>query len=568
MAVDRTAEKTLLRWEDLKVEQRLWLPVWQELSDYIQPRKGNISFKRTSGQQQTQRMFDSTAPHALELLAASMQGALTSAAFRWFSLAIRNLDLDEHQDAAVLLEECSEDMFQAINESPFASESHELYLDAPCFGIAGMMVEERPASRMVPPGSLLFTTMPPGSFVIDENKEGHVDTLFREFNLSARAAANFFGEDKIGQQVKSALARNSADRFQFIQAIYPREDAALKLGRRLPASNKAYASIYVDVSGRSVMDISGYDECPALVPRWTKTSGEIYGRGPGFIALPDIKTLNKAVELKLKAWGKIVDPPLMVRSEAVVGPIQLKSAGLTYVRDMDAVKPLTELGGDLKQADLEEEKIRGAIRRMFYSDQLQLQEGPQMTAYEVQVRYELMQRILGPTLGRLQVEYLNPLIHRVFWIRLRSSAPDSPYRQLYAWCKQNGVALDVEYEGPLAKAQRLAESTAMQRFWQIVLPLTQVAPSVIDNIDFDYMVREHAESVGTPAKMLRSQDDVKNIRATKQKQDAAQQQQQQMLATSKSAGQVAPLVAALGKSKEATIPTGAATPALQGPTPA
>jgi hypothetical protein len=561
MAIDKTAEQTLQRWEDLKVEQRNWLPVWQELADYIQPRKGNIAFRRSSGQQQTGRLFDSTAPHANELLAASMQGALTSAAFRWFSLAIRNLDLDEHQDAAILLDECSEDMFQAINESAFASESHELYLDAPSFGIAGMIVEERAASKYVPAGSLLFNTLPPGSFVIDENKEGRVDTTFREFQLSARAAANFFGEMKLGAQVAAALAKNSAERFTFIQGIYPREDAGLGLGRRLPAAKKAYASIYVDVLGKKTMDIGGYDECPALVPRWTKTSGEIYGRGPGFIALPDIKTLNKAVELKLKAWGKIVDPPLMVRSEAVVGPIQLKSAGLTYVRDMDAVKPLTELGGDLKQADLEEEKIRAAIRRMFYSDQLQLQEGPQMTAYEVQVRYELMQRILGPTLGRLQVEYLNPLIHRIFWIRLRASEANSPYRQLFAWCKQNGVALDVEYEGPLAKAQRLAESTAMQRFWQIVLPLTEVAPSVIDNIDFDYMVREHAESVGTPAKMLRSQDEVKNIRSIKQQQQAKQAQEQTMLNQTKSAGQVAPLVAALGKNKEGTIP-GPASPAL------
>jgi len=202
---------------------------------------------------------------------------------------------------------------------------------------------------------------------------------------------------------------------------------------------------------------------------------------------------------------------------------------------------------------------------MFFSDQLQLQEGPQMTAYEVQVRYELMQRILGPTLGRLQVEFLNPLINRVFWIRFRASAQDSPYRKLFAWCKQNQVALDVEYEGPLAKAQRLAESTAMQRFWQIILPLTEAKPEILDNIDFDYMLREHAESVGTPAKMLRSSDSVAKIRGARQQAQAQQAQEQTMLNQTKSAGQVAPLVAALGKSKEATIPTGAASPALQGP---
>jgi hypothetical protein len=565
MPTDRAAEAALQRWDDMKSEQRLWLPIWQELSDYIQPRKGNIAFKRSSAQQQTDRLFDSTAPHACELLAASMQGALTSAAFRWFSYAIRNVDLKDHQDAAVLIEECSNDSFEAINESNFASESHELYLDAPCFGTGGIIVEEREPSRIVPAGSLRFIALPPGSFCIDENKDGLVDTVYREFMLSARAAADFFGKDALGKQVQSALAQNSNERFPFIQAIYPRSDFALNLGRRLPAPKKPYGSVWIDVQGRVTLRTSGYDEQPAMIPRWTKTTGEIYGRGPGFVALPDIKTLNKAVELKLKAWAKIVDPPLMVRSEAVVGQVQLRSAGLTYVRDMDSIKPLTELGGDLKTADMEEEKIRKAIQRMFFSDQLQLQDGPQMTAYEVQVRYELMQRVLGPTLGRLQVEYLNPLINRIFWIRFRASAKNSPYRQLDAWCKKNGVALDVEYEGPLAKAQRLAESTAMQRFWQIVLPLTEAKPEILDNVDFDYMIREHADSVGTPAKMLRSPEGVQQVRDARQQAQAQQAKEQTTLNMTKSAGQVAPLVAALGKSKEATIPT-AASPAI-GPTP-
>jgi hypothetical protein len=558
-SVDRTAESALQRHEDMKSEQRQWLNIWQELSDYIQPRKGNIAFKRTSAQQQTDRLFDSTAPHANELLAASMQGALTSGAFRWFGLVIRDLELDDHPDVQILLEACSTDMFHAINESNFASESHEVYLDGPCFGTSAILVEERAASRLVQPGSLLHYSLPPGSFCIDENKEGRVDTVFHEQMFSARAAANEFGKDALGKQIQSALGTNSNERFPFLHAIYPREDFALNLGRRLPATKKPYGSLWIDVHGRKTARVSGYDECPIMVPRWTKTTGEIYGRGPGFVALPDIKTLNKAVELKLKAWAKIVDPPLMVRSEAVVGTVQLRSAGLTFVRDMDSIKPLTELGGDLKSADMEEGKIREAIRRMFYADQLQMQEGPQMTAYEVQVRYELMQRILGPTLGRLEVEYLNPYINRVFWLRLRASAKNSPYRKLLAWCKQHGVAMDVEYEGPLAKAQRLQESTSMQRFFQIALPLQQLDQNVFDNVDMDYTIREHAASVGTPAKMLRPMDDVMAIRQARQQAQAKAADDKNRQEGAKAAGALGPLVGAMAKSGQgAGQPGGAA----------
>lgn len=561
---DKQAEAALLRWADLETEQRPWLTLWQEIADFIQPRKGNIAFKRSSAQQQTDRLFDSTAPHANELLAASMQGALTSAAFRWFSLALKDVDLKENHPVAVELEACSDDMFSAFNESNHASETHEVYLDGPCFGTAAILAEERRASLEVPGGALRFTALPPGSFAIDENEEGFVDTVFRKFSLSARAAATAFVKNSkttVGPSILAALKTNVNQRFDFLHCIYPRTDNPVPMDHRLPAIKKPYGSLWVDMANRVMVRESGYDELPIMVPRWTKTSGEIYGRGPGIIALPDIKTLNKAVELKLKAWAKIVDPPLMVRDEGVVGTVKFRSAGITYVRDMDSIKALTELGGNLNVADMEEDKLRKAIQRMFYSDQLQLQEGPQMTAYEVQVRYELMQRILGPTLGRLQVEYLNPLINRVFWIRLRASAKDSPYWKVQAWCKANNVALDVEYEGPLAKAQRLAESTAMQRYFQIVLPLVQAKPDVLDNVDLDFVAREHAASVGTPAKMIRSTEDVAKIRKARANAEAQQQALTAGATMAQAGGQIAPLVKALSGAKEGTIPQG--QPVLQ-----
>lgn len=559
-SIDRSAEALLLRHDDLKGEQRLWLTLWQEVADFEQPRKGNIAFKRSSAQQQTDRLFDSTAPHALELLAASMQGALTSAAFRWFSLALQGVELKDNHELALLLEACSDDMFHAFNDSNFASETHELYLDTPCFGTGGIFVEEREPTRYVPAGALRFTALPPGSFCIDEDAEGYVDTVYRTFMLSARAAAGKFGKDNVGGQVTAALKQNTNQRFEFLHAVYPRKDVPLSSGtRRLPATQKPYGSIWVDIAGRKVMRVSGYDEQCMMMPRWGKTSGEIYGRGPGIVALPDIKTLNLAVQLKLKAWAKAVDPPLMVRDEGVIGDVILRSAGITYVRDMDSIKPLTELAGDLRIADMNEDKVRESIKRMFFSDQLQMQEGPQMTAYEVQVRYELMQRILGPTLGRLTVEYLNPLVSRVFWIRLRASAADSPYRKVLAWCKQNNKAMIVEYEGPLAKAQRLAESTAMQRFWQIALPLTQVDPTVMDNVDLDFMIRRHGDSVGTPAGMMRQPEKVAEIRQARTAAAAQKAQQEAAQQTMKAAGGgtgAAAMVSALSGQKEGTIPGG------------
>src|SRR2546429_10009135 len=80
------------RWERLDANQAVWRDVWQELADYLLPRKSNITKMLVSGQKQTEKLFDSVGIRAPELLAASLAGTLTSPAQQWFGLTAR----DEH----------------------------------------------------------------------------------------------------------------------------------------------------------------------------------------------------------------------------------------------------------------------------------------------------------------------------------------------------------------------------------------------------------------------------------------------------------------------------------------
>jgi hypothetical protein len=548
LGTHKAATAILEKWEDMEQDTRMWRPLWQEVADYTFPERSNIQVTRHPSQQRTLKMLDSTAMHAKNLLAASMQGALTSSAFQWFGLRIRGIELSRDHQVNKLLEWCAADMYDAIEESNFQSESHELYLDLPVFGTAGMIVNERAPSLTTPPGSIVCTAMSPGKFNIDENEEGRVDTVFRKFKLSARAAVQAY--EVCGRQIMAAVDGNrAAERFEFIHAIYPRTDVRIGSSRPLPATKMPYASITIDVSGQCVVRESGYERLPVMVPRWSKDSDETWGTGPGIVSLPDVKTLNKAVELKLKAWAKVVDPPIKARHQGVVGQVRLFNGGITYVRDMDAIAPLSELGGRLDIADMEEEKKRGHIRQIYYVDQLQLQQGPQMTAYEVQVRYELMQRVLGPTMGRTNVEYLNPFIERVFWIRLNASEKNSAYRQLEAWCKKNGKILDIEYEGPLAKAQRVQESIAVQRTFQLVLPLAQQKPDIMDNFDLDEATVLISESNGLPARVLRDPKKRDEIRAARTAAMEQKNQQDSTLVSSEAAKNIAPLITAMSQQR-------------------
>ena len=163
-----------------------------------------------------------------------------------------------------------------------------------------------------------------------------------------------------------------------------------------------------------------------------------------------------------------------------------------------------------------------------------------MTATEVQVRYELMQRLLGPTLGRLQNDFLDPLVSRTFRILMRAGQlPEIPDE-----LRQVGGEMDIEYTGPLARAQRMTEADSMTRWVNNLAPLAQIKPDILDNVDFDKFATELGETLGVPASNMRSEIEIKRLR--KQREQAMAKQRMAEQATAE--GQA---MEAMGKGKGA-----------------
>ena len=513
-----TFEYIKKRCSALESDRATWEDHWQDILDYVMPRKADISFVRAKGTKRTEVLYDSTAITANNLLAASLQGTLTSPSLPWFHLKLRDKELNENRDVQLWLEDSARRMYDTFNESNFNTEVHELYLDLCSVGTGSMFVEE--GNNGFETEGIHFNTLHIAEYFIQENINGQVDTLYRKYKLTARQAIEEFGEDNLGEKILEASKNKPDKMFNFIHAVEPTKDyerALRKANTKLP-----FHSCHVCVEDKMVVRTGGYNEFPYLVPRWAKATGEIFGRSPSYNALPDIKTLNKAVEIGLKAWAKAIDPPLLVQDDGVIGRVRMTPAGITVVRNDGAIKPL-QIGSNWQITDMKETQLRTAIRQAYYSDQLQLQEGPQMTATEVQVRYELMQRLLGPTLGRFQSEFLNPLIERTFGIMLRAGAlmPEPDIIK--------GQQIDVEYVGPLARSQRMEESVAIERLYGLAMNVVQVDPTIMDNINHDEAIRLRATLLGVPKTILRGRDEVEELREQRaeQQQAMAQAQEQQ-----------------------------------------
>ena len=506
------------RLAQLESHRGTWEEHWQDILDYVMPRKAEVVSKREKGEKRTEVLFDSTAITANNLLAASLHGTLTSPSLQWFHLKLRSAELNQNRDVQLWLENSAKRMYDLFNESNFNTEVHELYLDLCSIGTGALFVEE--SKKGFNEGGIHFNTLHIKEFYIKENNDGRIDTVYRKYNLTARQAIQEFGEKNVGEKLVEAAKEKPDKEFTFIHAVEPTEDYERAMGKvktKLP-----FYSCHVCIEDKMTVREGGYNEFPYLVPRWAKATGEIYGRSPSYNALPDIKTLNKAVEIGLKAWAKAIDPPLLVTDDGVIGRVRMTPAGITVVRSDGAVKPL-QVASNWQVTDMKENQLRTAIRQAYYSDQLQLQDGPQMTATEVQVRYELMQRLLGPTLGRFQTEFLNPLIERVFGLMFRKGQFMTPPEGI------SEANMDIEYVGPLARSQRMEEAVAVERLYQLAMTIGQADPTIMDLIDHDRAVRLRAKLLGVPKNILRGEAEVNNIRQQRAEQQQMAMQQQQAL---------------------------------------
>ena len=310
-----------------------WESHWQECADFMQPRKAEINKERQRGDKRNIQIFDATAIHASELLAASLHGMLTSSANRWFSLRYKESLLNESDEAKEWLEDAIDKMYLGFARSNFQQEVFEVYHDLICFGTACLMIEEDENDI------IRFSSRHIKEFYVQENKKGLVDTIYRRFKMPVQAAIDKFGFENFSRSTQNLFKKEPFEEIELVHVVRPR---SIYNERKEDKKNMPFQSIYFEYGEGHIINIGGFKELPYVVPRYLKASTEIYGRSPAMNALPDVKVLNKMVETALKAAAKQVDPPLLVPDDSMLSPIRMSAGSLNYYRSgsRDRIEPL------------------------------------------------------------------------------------------------------------------------------------------------------------------------------------------------------------------------------------
>ncbi len=508
--------KVVKQYERLLTKRATYEGMWQSLANLMRPTRVDIRTRRSPGTQQNQLVFDGTAVKASADLASALSGSMTPSEFPWFSLRMRLKPLNEDYDTMLWLEDCASRIHLAFQQSNFGSETHELYLDIVIFGTGCLWMEEKPLHR---PGfnGFQFRSIAPGKYVVMEGPDGLVNTVMRTFLLTASALRDQWPSTHSDEVQKKIDAERGDETVEVLHLVKPKTSGVSS------SLHRPYESTYVELKTKQFLSQESLRRLRFLVPRWTKVSDEEYGRGQGHVAFPDTASLNRAIEMRFKQWALALDPPLLTVDQGVIGKVKRTPGTRMIVRNIDAVKEL-ESKARFDVAQFAEAEMRAAIRNYFFADQLQLPTKQYMTAYEIQQQVEIMQRLLGPTIGRMKYELLDLLVDNAFDIMLHAGALAPPPQAVIEAAGAGFADIDVEYESPLTKSQRTGDLVSLDRALVSARPFIEINPEVMDNFDSDAVVRHTAEVSGIPTKLMRPVDAVAAKRDQRNQEKAQAQQ--------------------------------------------
>ena len=513
------AEELIQKFSNLKKARLPWEHDWQDISRVILPRREDWSEVANRAERIGTNIYDGTAMGAASILANGFTGYVLSPNVPWFRLSTEDPDMiDGVPGAREWLEHVEKIMYGEFRRSNLYEQAIEFFRDGSTIATATMYIEESRRN-----GRLRFSTRHPKEIFIAENDEGDVDTVFRRFHMTARAMAQKFGYEALSDVAKNMAENSPYETIPVIHGVYPREDRDVT---KRNAKNKRYASSYLEEDGKNILRESGYEQIPYFTWRWTVNTDELYGRGPGHEVLSEVKKLNLMSKGMLRLTQMATDPPLNVPEE-MRNRLQWSPGGRNYYNQPEMLVQPAQVASDFPVGFDREERIRQTIESAYMTDFfLMLQRAPdRMTATEVMERQAEKAAIMGPILGRLTTEFLNPLIKRSFSMLLRQRKVPPPPRALVEMIGRGGE-LKIEYLGPLAESQKKFHTTkGIDQALVALQPIAQYDPMALDNIDWDEVTRQSLEGHGMPQRALRDREQVEQIR---QARNQAQQQQQQM----------------------------------------
>lgn len=531
----KEAERLSKKGQQLvKDRDSTWLQKWKDQRDYLAPNDGQFEGdEQNDGKRRDRKLVNKRPVRSVQILAAGMASGMASQARDWFKLEAPN-GVPRTQAVQSWLYTVQQAMRAVLAKSNLYNVLPQVFQSEGVYGTGAMcaLPDDQDVVR--------FYHYPAGTYAMETSARGVVDTFYREFTMTPRQMAQQFGLENMSPGMKGAAERGELTRQWVCHLIEPNPDADMSKVDKL---NMPWKSTYWEkgTNAGMVLRQSGFQTFPIMAPRWDVNGVNVYGTGPGDIAVGKSKELQLLEADKLRLVQQYARPstalPVSMRGQSA----NLTPGGVVWLPDNmiggAMAKPIYEPHpGALTVVASEIANTESAISEAFFEDLFLLitQSEGTMTAYEVAQRKEEKMLMLGPVVERNNDELFDPLMDQVFSIMLEQSTPrwmgllpgepllPPPPEEL------RGIPLSIEYVSILAQAQKAVAVGSIERALQFTGLLVQSGvQDAYDVIDTDVAQATYYEAVGAPPTMIRGPEQVAAIRQARAEQIAQQQALQQ-----------------------------------------
>jgi len=505
-----SAEDVLKRHEKALIKKEDFRNLYEEAYEFALPQRnlydGHYDGK-VGGTKKMNRVFDSTAINSTQRFANRMQSGIFPPQRKWCRLEPGpDIPEDRKAEAQAALDIYNDRLFSTLKQSNFDIAIGEFLLDL-SVGTAVMMVQ--PGDEVNP---INFIPVPQYLVSIEEGANGQVDNVYRRIRMKGEAIQRQW----IDADIPSELQKKIDDK--------PTDDVELVEATVFDQKRGDYCYHVIHKESKTELVYRRMEYSPWIVSRYAKVAGEIYGRGPLITALPDVKTLNKTLELVLKNASLSISGVYTAADDGVLNPNTVKimpGAIIPVARNGgpqgESLRPLPR-AGDFNVSQIVMNDLRQNIKRILLDESLPPDNMSARSATEVVERMKELSQNLGSAFGRLINETMIPLVSKMLQVMDERGIITLPL-------KVNGLEVKISPVAPLAMAQNMEDVQNILQYAQIA---QQAGPAGQTTIKVEEMMDYIAEKLGVPQSIRPTPQErmmMKQQMAQAAQQMAAEQQQ-------------------------------------------
>lgn len=484
---DKELERIVKRYKRACKRRELNDSLLDQCYEFALPLRERPYASKDDGKPDLDRLFDSTAPAALQDMASNMLDDVWPVDMKPFELeAGPDIPAGQKEELNKLLSGITEDIISTINNSNFRNEAHEALMDWG-IGTGNLLADEGDALEPV-----RFRCVPLTECYFDTGPRDEIDCLYRPRKIRHENLKTLWPDGDFGDEIERAITESPDKEIEIIEAAYRDwSERGREVWKFCVFSEKHKQKI-------ETKEASGDGSKPFIDFSFTRVPGEVLGRGPVMTALPDIKTLNLTKQFLLENADLAISGAWLADDDGVMNLDTVRIEPRTIIPRAPGSKGLErlEIGSDGFQiAQLEIEALQNQIKQVMFGDDLGAPTGTPMSATEVLERTANRARRRAGPYHRLINELLFQTVRRVAYIRVKQGAIRLP--------GIDGRLIRIRPLAPITRAQAQDEILRHSRFMEMSIAHFGPQQTALV-VDAQAGIRWLAQKWGEPPTILRN----------------------------------------------------------------